>query len=187
MPVEVYLSTGRTPPRGTPRQIRLAVDIKTKLWPGIVPLLKSRCFRISDLSYYSVLTALARVGYSPEVVPLLRSAFCAYLLDRLDRKEAKFWIDAEVEAPWTSDYRPSSPMSPAEFAVGRVLFFDRESIERFVRQRPTPDHWRAELRRRGLRPDETVTAQEREVFAANDPGKWAAVVQAIVTTPRQSP
>jgi hypothetical protein len=52
MPVEAYLSTGRTPPRGTPRQTRWAVDIKTKLWPGLAPLLKSRCFRISDLSYY---------------------------------------------------------------------------------------------------------------------------------------
>jgi hypothetical protein len=136
---------------------------------------------------YSVLTALARVGYSPEVVPLLRSAFCAYLLDRLDRKDARFWIEVEVEGRETHSYRPSSPMSPAEHAVGRFLVLDRESIHEFVKQRPTPDHWRAELRRRGLRADGTVTAHEREVFARNDPRKWADVVQALGTSPKRSP
>jgi hypothetical protein len=187
IPVESYLSTGRTPPPGTPRQTRWAIDIKTELWHQLAPLLKARMSREKESHCYHALLALAQVGYPPEVAPLLRAIYVVHRPDQFDQKPAKVWIEIEVEAREGRCSWGGRPVTRAEFALRRLMMHSIEPIEEYLKRHPTPDDWRDELRRRGLRFDETVTVDDRKVFASFDPGKRAAVALDAAAGARRTP
>jgi hypothetical protein len=164
VPFGAYLATGRKPPRGSPRETRWATDIKTRLWPGI-----PRAVRALYVDNFPVLhlplLALARVGYPPEAAALFRAAYVAWVLDLIDEKDAKFWIEL-VTDPGPDLYPPmrnvSYPLSRPEKAVLYAFLAVLPSPDEFLKRHPTPDDWHAELRRRGLRCDEPVTEADWE-------------------------
>jgi hypothetical protein len=183
LPVETYLSSGRKRPEGTPRQTRWAAAIKARAWPGLARAVRAEFLDRDPHIEYGVIAA-ARVGYPPEVAPLLRAACLVRVMDMIDALDARFWIDMVVGpvrvfgAPpgaagprgvRTAVFRPSRPPDPEWVArslrpVLRPLFLE------FIEGYPTPDDWRAELRRRGLRHDPEVTEQDRRYFERFGPG-----------------
>jgi hypothetical protein len=181
LPAEAYLRTGQRPPRGTPRQTRWAVDIKTRIWPGVAAAVKAQYLDAVPWGNYEfALSLMARAGYPLEVAPLLRAALLVWMLDLIDGADAKIWIEKvelyrerPVYVPGEDEHgNPTSVpiesftagMSRAEKAVYLFGLEYRPWLVNYLWGHPTPAYWRADLERRGLRHDPTVSDRERRVF-----------------------
>jgi hypothetical protein len=176
-PLDSYLRSGRKKPVGSPKQTKWAVDIKARLWPKITATLRWLSINDPGQLFCDTLNFLALAGYDEAVSPPLRSLYFIRLMDHLDQVDAKLLIDAEAYKPKTCrvaipavgviirpDFRNSMTVSQRVLYESLVEY--RCALYSELWSGPTPDHWIAELRQRGLRADTVVTDADRLLFAS---------------------